>query len=42
MGAYDNVDEVRQIRIVDGMTGYIPTAMVALTIIAEKRCCLTS
>ena len=39
MGAYDIEDEVRQIRIVDGMTGYIPTAMVALTIIDEKRCC---
>ena len=38
--AYDIEDEVQQIRIVvDGMTGYIPTALVALTIkdIAEKN-----
>ena len=29
--AYDIEDEVQQIRIVvDGMTGYIPTALVAL------------
>ena len=32
--AYDIEDEVQQIRIVvDGMTGYIPTALVALTIV---------
>ena len=34
--AYDIEDEVQQIRIVvDGMTGYIPTALVALSL----KCC---
>ena len=38
--AYDIEDEVQQIRIVvDGMTGYIPTALVALTIIDAERLC---
>ena len=38
--AYDIEDEVQQIRIVvDGMTGYIPTALVALTIIDGERLC---
>ena len=38
--AYDIEDEVQQIRIVvDGMTGYIPTALVALTIVDAERLC---
>ena len=38
--AYDIEDEVQQIRIVvDGMTGYIPTALVALTIVDGERLC---
>ena len=38
--AYDIEDEVQQIRIVvDGMTGYIPTALVALTVIDAERLC---
>ena len=38
--AYDIEDEVQQIRIVvDDMTGYIPTALVALTIIDAERLC---
>ena len=38
--AYDIEDEVQQIRIVvEGMTGYIPTALVALTIIDAERLC---
>ena len=38
--AYDIEDEVQQIRIVvDGMTGYIPTALVALSVIDAERLC---
>ena len=38
--AYDIEDEVQQIRIaVDGMTGYIPTTLVALTVIDAERLC---
>ena len=34
--AYDIKDEVQQIRIViEGMSGYVPTALVALTV----KCC---
>ena len=40
MPAYDIEDEAQQIRIVvDGMTGYIPTALVALTIVDAERLC---
>ena len=38
--ACDIEDEVQQIRIVvDGMTGYIPTALVALTVTDAERLC---
>ena len=38
--AYDIEDEVQQIRIVvDGMSGYIPTALVALTIDDAENIC---
>ena len=38
--AYDIEDEVQQVRIVvDGMTGYIPTALIALTIVDAERLC---
>ena len=38
--AYDIEDEVQQIRIVvDGMSGYIPTALIALTIVDAERLC---
>ena len=37
---YDISDEVQQVRIVvDGMSGYIPTALVALTINDAERLC---
>ena len=39
VSAYDIEDEVQQIRIVDDMTGYIPTALVALTIVDAERLC---
>ena len=40
--AYDIEDEVQQIRIVvDGMSGYIPTALIALTIVDAERLCDT-
>ena len=38
--AYDLEDEVQQIRIVfEGMAGYVPTALVALTIHDAERLC---
>ena len=38
--AYDIEDEVQQIRIViEGMAGYVPTALVALTIDDAERLC---
>ena len=38
--AYDIEDEVQQIRIViEGMSGYIPTALVALTVEDAERIC---
>ena len=38
--AYDLGDEPQQIRIVfQGMTGYVPTALVALTIADAERLC---
>ena len=38
--AYDVEDEVQQIRIVfEGMSGYVPTALVALTIDDAERLC---
>ena len=38
--AYDIEDEIQQIRIVvDGMSGYIPTALVALTVEDAERLC---
>ena len=38
--AYDIEDEVQQIRIViEGMSGYIPTALVALTVEDAERLC---
>ena len=38
--AYDLGDEAQQIRIVfEGMSGYVPTALVALTIEDAERLC---
>ena len=38
--AYDIEDEVQQIRIViEGMSGYVPTALVALTVEDAERIC---
>ena len=38
--AYDVEDEVQQIRIViEGMSGYVPTALVALTVEDAERLC---
>ena len=38
--AYDVEDEVLQVRIViEGMSGYIPTALVALTVKDAERIC---
>ena len=38
--AYDIEDEVQQIRIViEGMSGFIPTALVALTVDDAERLC---
>ncbi len=38
--AYDVEDEVQQIRIViEGMSGFIPTALVALTVEDAERLC---
>ena len=38
--AYDIEDEVQQIRIViEGMAGYVPTALVALTVEDAERLC---
>ena len=38
--AYDIEDEVQQIRIViEGMAGYVPTALVALTVDDAERLC---
>ena len=38
--AYDIEDEVQQIRIViEGMSGFIPTALVALTVEDAERLC---
>ena len=38
--AYDIEDEVRQIRIViEGMAGYVPTALVALTVSDAEEIC---
>ena len=38
--AYDVEDEVQQIRIViEGMAGYVPTALVALTVDDAERLC---
>ena len=38
--AYDIEDEVQQIRIViEGMSGYVPTALVALTISDAEEIC---
>ena len=38
--AYDIEDEVQQIRIViEGMSGYVPTALVALTVEDAERLC---
>ena len=37
---YDLPDQPQQIRIVfDGMEGYVPTAMVALTLVDAERLC---
>ncbi|MDD9990625.1 MAG: hypothetical protein OXP75_02395 [Rhodospirillales bacterium] len=38
--AYDIEDEVQQIRIViEGMAGYVPTALVALTVADAENIC---
>ena len=38
--AYDIEDEVQQIRIViEGMSGYVPTALVALTVSDAEEIC---
>ena len=38
--AYDIEDEVQQIRIViEGMSGYVPTALVALTVSDAEEVC---
>ena len=38
--AYDVTGEAQQIRLVfDGMSGYVPTAMVALTLADAERLC---